>query len=199
VSRREATGRKGVPARRSSTWLTDRCARLGTGTVAQSPSGPLFAGVGRPGSCASPHSSGDRATASGAVCAGSNPAGGAGRSDFSKLRPLKLSDLVVPASRSVNRPPTRQYTSRQGSEDGPSATWNPTAHDRGAREIPSRSNASRALAGSRAAPLTGERPTQPWHFHALHSAARNSIALLIDGIIVSSVGDLHSIPLPQRQ
>ena len=27
--------------------------------------------------CASPHSSGDRATASGAVCAGSNPAGGA--------------------------------------------------------------------------------------------------------------------------
>src|SRR5262245_33385202 len=31
--------------------------------------------------CASPHSSGDRATASGAVCAGSNPAGGAVQSD----------------------------------------------------------------------------------------------------------------------
>jgi hypothetical protein len=166
VSRREATGLAGVCARRSATSLTDRCLRLGTGTVAQSPTGSLVSGVRRLGSCASPHSSGDRATASGAVCAGSNPAGGAGRSDFSKLRPLKLRDLVVPASRSVNRPPTRQHTSRRGSEDGPSATWNPTAHDRGAREIPSRSNASRALAGSRAAPLTGERRTLPWHFQA---------------------------------
>ena len=45
-----------------------------TGTLAQA-----LPGRGRGIQCASPHSSGDRATASGAVCAGSNPAGGAGK------------------------------------------------------------------------------------------------------------------------
>src|SRR5260221_158660 len=69
-----------LPGRAAIT-LADRARvlqNLVTGTLAEAQR--ASAPQGHP--CACPHSSGDRATASGAVCAGSNPAGGAGQDTF---------------------------------------------------------------------------------------------------------------------
>src|SRR5260221_8185182 len=99
-----------LPGRAAIT-LADRARvlqNLVTGTLAEAQR--ASAPQGHP--CACPHSSGDRATASGAVCAGSNPAGGAAQSLFFEYI------LVGPCPHgqlrrdSMNRPSTRHFMTR---------------------------------------------------------------------------------------